>query len=737
MWRTTFFLAALASFAFAGAPRFDRWNIVGPGGGGGQFIPTVSPHDSNVVLAACDMTGSFISHDGGQSWRMFNLGNRTDLFVFDPSNPDTIYAKTGALPAVMAKDRPASVTGLFRSVDRGETWRLVRADSENGELAALAVDPADSEVLFAVIRSAGADSLHLSTDAGQTWKRSAALAGGGQAIYVNPQSPARDRTIYVMGNQSVAIREGGVWAEGETLPGQRGLFSAGFPERGKHPVIYGVDGASAFVSEDGGRTWRRSEIAGLTSPRLQAVATSLGHPDVAYVSYSNSEDMHGVAKTTDRGKTWTLVWKESSTPAANVRDAWLGERFGPRWGGSPGQLGVAPSDPDICYGTDSGRTMRTTDGGATWAGIYSKRSLDGKAWASTGLDVTTAYGVHFDPFDPRHMFISYTDIGLFASEDAGKTWFSATTGVPRRWTNTTYWIAFDPEVRGRAWGAMAGAHDLPRPKMWLNRTALEYPGGVCQSEDGGKTWKPSNQGMPLTAVTHILVDPKSPKESRTLYATGFATGVYKSTDGGQSWSLRNNGLEGKEPFAWRLTLDQQGTLYLVVARRSDDGGIGGPGDGALYRSTDGAESWTKVPLPADVNGPHALTVDARDARRLYLSAWGRRPDRDTLGGGIFLSTDAGASWKQVLAKDQHIYDVTVDLKDSKVLYASGFEASAWRSTDRGVTWARLRGFNFKWGHRVTADPLDRSKVYITTYGGSVWHGPAVGDPRAIEDVIPR
>jgi photosystem II stability/assembly factor-like uncharacterized protein len=502
-------------------------------------------------------------------------------------------------------------------------------------------------------------------------------------------------------------------------------------------VIYGVDGASAFVSEDGGRTWRRSEIAGLTSPRLQAVATSLGHPDVAYVSYSNSEDMHGVAKTTDRGKTWTLVWKESSTPAANVRDAWLGERFGPRWGGSPGQLGVAPSDPDICYGTDSGRTMRTTDGGATWAGIYSRRSLDGKAWASTGLDVTTAYGVHFDPFDPRHMFISYTDIGLFASEDAGKTWFSATTGVPRRWTNTTYWIAFDPEVRGRAWGAMAGAHDLPRPKMWLNRTALEYPGGVCQSEDGGKTWKPSNQGMPLTAVTHILVDPKSPKESRTLYATGFATGVYKSTDGGQSWSLRNNGLEGKEPFAWRLTLDQQGTLYLVVARRSDDGGIGGPGDGALYRSTDGAESWTKVPLPADVNGPHALTVDARDARRLYLSAWGRRPDRDTLGGGIFLSTDAGASWKQVLAKDQHIYDVTVDLKDSKVLYASGFEASAWRSTDRGVTWARLRGFNFKWGHRVTADPLDRSKVYITTYGGSVWHGPAVGDPRAIEDVIPR
>ena len=332
------------------------------------------------------------------------------------------------------------------------------------------------------------------------------------------------------------------------------------------------------------------------------------------------------------------------------------------------------------------------------------------------------------------MFISYTDIGLFGSEDAGQTWSSATVGVPQRWTNTTYWIAFDPEVRGRIWGAMAGAHDLPRPKMWMGRPALEYPGGVCRSEDGGKSWKQSNQGMPLTAVTHVLVDPKSPKNSRTLYATGFATGVYKSTDDGANWVLKNKGIEGKEPFAWRLTRDDRGTLYLVVARRSDDGGIGGAGDGALYRSTDGAESWTKMSLPPDVNGPHALTVDPRDPRRLYLAAWGRRPQRETLGGGVFLSTDAGATWKHVLTADQHIYDVTIDAANPRVMYAAGFEASAWRSTDRGQNWTRIRGFNFKWGHRVTPDPLDRTKIYSTTSGGSVWHGPAAGDPRAVEDV---
>jgi len=62
--------------------------------------------------------------------------------------------------------------------------------------------------------------------------------------------------------------------------------------------------------------------------------------------------------------------------------------------------------------------MRTTDGGATWAGLYS-RKVDSAGWTTVGLDVTTTYGVHFDPFDSKRMFITYTDIGLFRSEDGG------------------------------------------------------------------------------------------------------------------------------------------------------------------------------------------------------------------------------------------------------------------------------------------------------------------------------
>ena len=38
----------------------------------------------------------------------------------------------------------------------------------------------------------------------------------------------------------------------------------------------------------------------------------------------------------------------------------------------------------------------------------------------------------------------------------------------------------------------------------------------------------------------------------------------------------------------------------------------------------------------------------------------------------------------------------------------------------------MPGYNFKWGRRVIPDPYDPKMVYITTFGGSVWHGPATG-----------
>jgi len=142
-------------------------------------------------------------------------------------------------------------------------------------------------------------------------------------------------------------------------------------------------------------------------------------------------------------------------------------------------------------------------------------------------------------------------------------------------------------------------------------------------------------------------------------------------------------------------------------------------------------------MPEGSNAPNGLAVDPDDANRLYLASWARDKGEHGDGGGIFLSEDAGKTWKQVLDRDRHVYDVTIDPRDPKILYATGFESSAWRSTDRGEHWKRIPGFNFKWGHRVIPDPEDLQKVYITTFGGGVWHGSVNGEDRPVDIVTPE
>ena len=738
-----FLLFVLSSSAFAARP--GNFKVIGPGGGGAMFNPTISPHDPNTVLISCDMTGSYITHDGGQSWRMFNLRGVVRFFVFDPIDPKVMYAQA---------------IGLWRSLDNGDSWQLVypapdkiksiRMNSDHSDeallsdddpmslITALAVDPEDSKILYATGDEAHR-ALFVSHDWGKTWALQDALPEVPRRIWTDPNSPRESRTLYLAGAHYVSVRDS---AGLHNYPAPQSArftdVSLGFTE-GSQRVVYAVSEKGAFVSKDNGRTWQHSSLPG-TGAEVRAVATSRRNGRVAYLSYSDlnleGKKWMGVAKTENAGESWQLVWKEADAAASNVHDAWITPRFGVGWGENPLALGVADQDPNLAYGTDLGRTMKTSDGGATWWAAYSRRVPSGE-WTSTGLDVTNAYGVHFDPFDPSRQFITYTDIGLFRSEDGGASWQSSTTGVPRDWTNTTYWLAFDPKVRGRMWSVNSEIHDLPRPKMWRHADPAKYTGGVCLSEDGGKTWHKSNMGMDETAPTHILLDPNSPPDARVLYVAGFGRGVYKSADGGKSWTLKNQGITQTQPFAWRLALAADGTLYAVIARRSEDGSIGNANDGALYFSKDGAEHWNPMPLPQGVNGPNALTVDPKSPQRLYLAAWARALGTHGDGGGIFLSEDAGRTWRPVFDRDRHVYDVTVDPNDSSILYASGFESSAWRSNDRGEHWSRIPGFNFKWSYRVIPDPTDPKQIYITTFGGSVWHGSLLGRDEPLDIATPQ
>lgn len=739
---------ALAATPDPAARGTGRWTTVGVGGGGSMFLPAVSPHDPGTVLLSCDMTGCYLTRDAGASWRNVNLRGVATAFDFDPVDPDVMYASAGT-------------AGLWGSGDRGETWGLLwpdRADvaevvhpddhagteyvlasgERAGAATAFAVDPGCADRLWLAAKTADEVRLLASADRGATWRLAGSLPDETvRGLSVPPAEPGGRTVVYAVTDHAVYTYDSSRTHAGDSLPRQPGPggagdrvshaigFTTGSASGSASPLIYWATRSELFVSTDSGATWEPSALPG-TGCQLQALAVSASRPEIAYVSYYGLRlgdgEYTGIARTLAAGRDWTLVRADTHLAQDRTDDCWLAEAFGAEWPGYAWGIAVGPHDPDLCYVTDWGSVWKTTDGGLRWSQTYFRRVSDASV-TTTGLDVTTNYGVFFDPFDDRRMFIAYTDIGLIRSEDGGRSWIPTTAGIPDLWHNTTYWMVFDPDERGKAWGVMAYDHDLPRPKMWRHRSTETYRGGVCASDDGGRTWRVTSDGMPPTAPTHLLLDPRSPVGSRTLYVTAMGQGVFKSVDGGVHWQLANDGIRESAPLAWRLCLGSDGSLYLVVFRRGENAERPGP-DGAVYRSTDGARHWEPMALPDGVNGPAGILADVDDPDRLYLSAWRRDSPDAKAGGGIYLSTDRGLTWRNVLSRDQHIYDVSAHPDRPNHLFATGFESNAWRSTDRGENWERIPGFDFKWAHRVVPDPCDPDAIYVATYGGGVWHGSA-------------
>src|SRR5262249_46306981 len=161
--------------------------------------------------------------------------------------------------------------------------------------------------------------------------------------------------------------------------------------------------------------------------------------------------------------------------------------------------------------------------------------------------------------------------------------------------------------------------DIPNYNVILGRHYYpNYPrasGGVGISTDFGVTWTDTSKGLPAKPITSVVVDPKSPKDNRTLYASAFEAGVFKSNDGGRTWAKASDGLgaPGVNVRACRIILHPDGTLFcLVTALRKDREFVAeGPG---LYRSADGGKSWEWINRSRPLLWPKDYDVDPRDSR---------------------------------------------------------------------------------------------------------------------------
>jgi photosystem II stability/assembly factor-like uncharacterized protein len=777
------FLFVFFTFAQCTSLKKPNWQIIGSGGGGSTFIPTFSYHSNEKFLIKCDMTGSYLTNNGGESYTQINNPNGSNCFAFDPNDPKIIYIGSNFLSKSINGGKTferifpknEDIESETYSGDHAEYQINTKSNSiynkDSKKIEAIKVDPNDSKNLFFSMGS----RFYYSFDGGQSWAFEN-LNSNIKNIYSNTVSLKNQvyfftyDAIFVFEKSSKKLVKTQLPAEispvnnfalGITKEKDKTLFYALHTKTTKEND-YAFAPTEIWVSEDLGKNWKQLNDAVITNqqnfPSFATIACAENDANKAYVicndlvDNQNKKHWYGAIKTSDGGKAWEWVRKggggsgeygvQDAEDVTNLKDAWVHKAFG----GEFIQLidaGVSPNDGNTAVVTDWYRAMKTTDGGKNWKEIYSKKAEE-NSYKSRGMDVTTNYGVHFDPFDKKHIAISYTDIGYHHSFDGGKTWSRSVTGVPNEWKNTCYWVVFDPKIKYKMWSAWSGLHDFPRGKMTRNpnwKTGKLAKGGICISEDGGKTWRPSNDGLGEDSPpTCIVINPKSPPNNRTLYASIYNKGVFRSTDDGKTWVLKNSGI-GENTCAFELTLASNGNLFLVVSPNpSHLGGKKGREyySGAVYKSTDGAENWTKLSMAEGLIFPNGIEIDPKNPDRIYLASWSDISLADLVGGdvvratggdktletpgGIFLSEDGGETWKSIFDQKQYVYDVTADPYHEGRLYCNTFNKAAYRSDDFGKTWNKLKGYDFHWGHRIIIDENDHKKVFITTYGSSVWHG---------------
>ncbi|NQT02997.1 MAG: hypothetical protein HQ580_13295 [Planctomycetes bacterium] len=737
----------------AGSEAFTRqipWEPIGLSGGGGMFSPAISPANSNLMMLNCDMSAAYISEDGGRNWRMINHAQlRTDTRCrpcFHPSNQDVIYA---------------SSRGRLRiSRDRGRTFAPIGNIRESlyGEIA---INPSDPNIMLVGTRN---NKCWLSRNAGITW--TACNGPSGQVIGFHFDRTIEGRVMFAATNKGIWRSDDGgqKWVEKTNgLPWKEIQGFAGASDSKDNLIVLyctitskdenGAFKGGIYHSRDRGRTWQQAMGQGINTDTKKADQWAYGSiaqykqllttdtkPLTVY-AMNTSTGFHPphhdtVYRSDDAGLTWRDTYFmdprfERYNVAPNYVTASTGQSF--KGGDEPFGVAICSTDPNRVILVRS-QCYITHNGGDTWFNGHTypaagQEPKPGCEWVCNGLVVTTTWHYYIDPFEANRHYIAYTDIGLARSINGGKTWIWWDKNSWAPWRNTCYEIAFDPDIPGKMWGAFSNVHDIPNDNIISERHGHDRPGGVCISHDFGASWKHEAQGIPLKPVTSIVLDPRSPKNSRTLYAGVFMEGVYKSIDDGKTWALKKNGLgHTRNMRISRVILHKDGALFVMICAKRPAYGKPLMSEGVgLYRSRDGAETWKKVNVSQLFLYPKDFSVHPEDSNIILIGACDSSRQDET--GGLYYSEDGGKTWRCISRKARQTFGGYFHPQYKGWIYMTLTEGSPgaglWLTRDNGRTWEAFDDLPFSNIQRVVFDPSDDDLMYITTFGGSVWRGPIV------------
>jgi photosystem II stability/assembly factor-like uncharacterized protein len=587
------------------------------------------------------------------------FGNVLSIAV-DPANPERLWVSTHG-------------GGVWRSVDGAKSWQLSGKKLADRVVSFVVLQP-KSNTLWAGVENG---ALARSKDGGETWEW--VLDDLAQTPHVPAFDPSNPKAIWLPDvNLHKRSADGGAkWTEFRVSGGDVYTFAVN-PKNPK--VIWGggSNGRSGlWRSSDGGASWKQLGTGLPESNQPHRIVVDPSEPDTLYMSARR-----GGYKSSDGGETWTP------------------------FGGSVQQeeiesLTMHPASPQTLFvGTKKG-LMRSTDGAQTWSRM------------GGGLPRYVVRGLAINPANPDVMWAGAAGAGVYKTTDGGKSWTEANAGfaaswIENAWGNATGMILaqasrglFRTDGKG-GWVEVlqpiskdeANLHTVvfdPRnPKsVWAG-----YASSLYRSNDGGFTWTDVDTFFqePRPAFASIVLDMKNPK---VIYsADGNPSSdeppIFKSMDGGVKWKAANRGVP-------------PGTGILAMRGDSSGALLALGKEGGMWRSTDGAASWTAVGGGLPSKDLKAMAVD----QNVYVAAKeGLYRSED--GGATFTHSSKGIEKKEVEA-------VAVDAKGN--VYIGTLEG-VFRSTDGGKTWAAFNdGLT---NEDVRALHSAGTRLYAGTAGGGVF-----------------
>ncbi|MBK8648475.1 MAG: hypothetical protein IPN16_18420 [Gemmatimonadetes bacterium] len=285
-------------------------------------------------------------------------------------------------------------------------------------------------------------------------------------------------------------------------------------------------------------------------------------------------------------------------------------------------------------------------------------------------------------------------------------------------------------------------------------------GGVWKTTSNGATFEPLFQDQGLIAIGDVAVSQINPDlvwvgtgESNNRQSTSWGGGVYKSIDGGKTFTFM--GLPQSRHINRIVIHPTNNDVVLVAAT----GPLFGPGgERGIYKTTDGGKTWKQVLVLDEDTGANDLAVSLSEPNVMYASSYQRRRTACCMNGGgpgsaLWRSTDGGDTWKKLAGNGLPagpLGRIAVDIyrQSSRIVYtmiegpgaggpgggapaaggapggaAGGRGAAAtptgvYRSDDGGETWRKMSATNPRpmYFSQLRIDPTSPERVYLGGVG---------------------